>query len=293
MQGAICTSSMRFKHIEPHRTFSNYILTELARYIDFFHTGLGWFDWTEPFLTTALQGIQGVQGAICTSSMRFKHIEPHRTFSKYILTELARYIEFFYTSSGWFDWTKPSLTTYLRGIQGVQGAICASWMRLKHIEPYQTFLNYTLTEIARYLDFFHMSSGWFDCTEPSPTTSLQGIQGVEGAICTSLGRFKHIEPHRSFSNFILTEIARYIDFFHTSSGWLDWTKPSLTTSLQGIQGVQGAICTSWMRFKHIEPHRTFLNYTLTEIARYLDFFHMSSGWFDCTEPSPTTSLQGI
>ena len=33
--GAICTSSMRFKHIEPHRTFSNYILTEIARYIDF------------------------------------------------------------------------------------------------------------------------------------------------------------------------------------------------------------------------------------------------------------------
>ena len=30
-------------------------------------------------------------------------------------------------------------------------------------------------------EFFHMSSGWFDCTEPSLTTSLQGKQGVQGA----------------------------------------------------------------------------------------------------------------
>ena len=184
-----------------------------------------------------------------------------RTFCNYILTEIARFREFFYTSSGWFDWTKPSLTTSLQGLQGVQGALCTSWMRFKHIEPHRTFSNYTLTEIARYLDFFHMSSGWFDCTEPSPTTSLQGIQGVQGAISTGSGRFKHLEPHRTFSNYIFTEIARYIEFFYTSVGWFDWTEPSLTTALQGIQGVQGAICTSWMRFKHIEPHRTFSNDT--------------------------------
>ena len=190
----------------------------------------------------------------------------------------------------------PSLTTSLQGIQGVQGAICTSWMRFKHIEPHRTFSNYILTEIARYLDFFHLSSGWFDCTEPSPTTSLQGIQGVQGAKCTGSGRFKHIEPHRTFSNFILTEIAWYIDVFHTSSGWFDCTEPSPTTSLQGIQGVQGAICTGSGRFKHIEPHRTFSNYILTEIARYIEFFYTSSGWFDWTkpsllEPSRTTSVQ--
>ena len=115
----------------------------------------------------------------------------HRTFSNYIFTEIARYIEFLYTSAGWFDWTKPSLTTSLQGIQG------AIWMRFKHIEPHRTFSNYTL---ARNLDFFHMSSGWFHCTEPSPATSLQGIQGVQGAICTDSGRFKHIEPHRTSSS---------------------------------------------------------------------------------------------
>ena len=171
-EGAICTRWMRFKHIEPHRTFSNYILTEIARYIEFFYTSAGWFDWTEPSLTASLQGMEGVQGAICTSWMRFKHIEPHRTLSNYILAEIARFIEFFYTSSGWFDWTEPSLTASLQGMEGVQGAICTSWMRFKHIEPHRTFSNCILTEIARYIDFFHSSSGWFDCTEPSQTTCL-------------------------------------------------------------------------------------------------------------------------
>ena len=137
-RSAICTSSMRFKHIEPHRTFSNCILTELARYLDFFYTGSGWFDWPEPSLTTSLQGIEGVQGAICTSWMRFKHSEPHRTFSNCSLTERAMYIGFFYTSSGWFDWTEPSLTTALQGIEGVQGALCTSWRRFKHSEPFRT-----------------------------------------------------------------------------------------------------------------------------------------------------------
>ena len=102
----------RFK-VEAHRTSSN--LLHLQPHRDSkvsrgFFTRLGWFDWTEPSLPTALQGI-GVQGAICTGSGRLKHIEPHRTFSNYILTEIARYLEFFYMRSGWFDWTEPSPST--------------------------------------------------------------------------------------------------------------------------------------------------------------------------------------
>ena len=45
-------------------------------------------------------------------------------------------------------------------------------------------------------------------------------------------------------------------------------------------------------FECIEPPRTFLNYIITERARCIEFFHMSSGWFDCTEHSLTTSLDG-
>ena len=61
-----------------------------------------------------------------------------------------------------------------------------------------------------------------------------------GCLCTSLGWFKRIEPPRTFSNHIIAEIARCVEFFYMSSGWFDCTEPSLTTSLQGKQGLQGA-----------------------------------------------------
>ena len=163
-------------------------------------------------------------------------VQAHRTFSNCILTEIARYIDFFYSSSGWFDCTEHRTSSNPLELHSHRDS---------------------------KVEFFYTSSGWFDWTEPSLPASLQGI---EGALGTSWLRFKHIEPHRTFSNCILTERARYIDFFYTSSGWFDWPEPFLPTSLQGIEGVQGAPCTSWMRFKHsvqrtssnlikLQPHR--------------------------------------
>ena len=61
-----------------------------------------------------------------------------------------------------------------------------------------------------------------------------------GCLCTSSGWFKHIEPRRTFPNHIIKEIARCVEFCHMSSGWFDNTEHSLSTSLQGKQGVQGA-----------------------------------------------------
>ena len=61
-----------------------------------------------------------------------------------------------------------------------------------------------------------------------------------GCLCTISVWFKHIEPPRTFSNHIITEIARCVEFCDVSSGWFDSTEPSLSTSLQGKQGVQGA-----------------------------------------------------
>ena len=49
--------------IEPHRTYTNHTITELARCV----------------------------GCFCTSSGLFKHSEPHRTYTKHTSTELARY----------------------------------------------------------------------------------------------------------------------------------------------------------------------------------------------------------
>ena len=61
-----------------------------------------------------------------------------------------------------------------------------------------------------------------------------------GCLCTSSGWLKRIEPPRTFLNHIIAEIARCVEFFDMRSGWFDCTEPSLTTSLQGNQGVQGA-----------------------------------------------------
>ena len=99
-------------------------------------------------------------------------------------------------------------------------------------------------------------SGWFDCTEPSLTTSLHGKQGVQGAfalvqggssasnlleplhrrdtkVCKVLSHeFGVIRLYRTFSNHIIAEIARCVEFLHLSSGW--------SSSLQGKEGVQSA-----------------------------------------------------
>ena len=84
----------------------------------------------------------------------------------------------------WFDSTEPSLTTSSQKKQGVQGArtlVQANRTSSNLLEPHHD------TEIAGRVEFFHMSSGWFDCTEPSLTTSLQGKQGVQGARALGLG----------------------------------------------------------------------------------------------------------
>ena len=92
--GCLCTCSGWFKHIEPPRTFSNHIITKIARCVEFCHMSSGWFDCTEPSLSTSLQGKQSMQGS-CTSS---GCIEPRRTFSNHIITEIVRCVEFCHMS---------------------------------------------------------------------------------------------------------------------------------------------------------------------------------------------------
>ena len=50
-----------------------------------------------------------------------------------------------------------------------------------------------------------MSSGRFECTEPSLSTALQGKQGVPGA-------YALVQGGSSTSNHFLTEIARCGEF---------------------------------------------------------------------------------
>ena len=87
------------------------------------------------------------------------------------------------------------------------------------------------------------------------TYIVAGETRCAGCLCTSSGWFKHIEPPRTFSNHIITEIAR-------SSGWFDCTEPSLSTSLQGEQGVQGAYALVRVGSNLVEPSQTTSFHTL-------------------------------
>ena len=84
-------------------------------------------------------------------------------------------------SLGWFDCTKSSLPTSLQGKQSVQVAYALVRGGLKHIEPHRTYSNKNIAEITRCGEACHMSSVWFDCTESSLSSSLQGKQSVQGA----------------------------------------------------------------------------------------------------------------
>ena len=150
------------------------------------------------------------------------------------------------------------------------GCLCNRSERFKLIEPHRTYSNHNSTEIARCGEGCHWSSGWFDSTEPSLSTSLQGKQGVQGAYALSSGWFKHIEP------------LHYRD----SKMWRVLThefgvvRPYRNVSINSVKGetrCAGCLCTSSGWFKHIEPHRTYTNHTITEIARCVEVSQNSSG----------------
>ena len=136
-----------------------------------------------------------------------------------------------------------------------------------------------------------MSSGWFDCTEPSLSASLQGKQGVQGAY----GLVRVVQAHRTSSNLLESHHNRVSKVCRVLSHEFGVVRLHRTFSIHIVTGetrCAGCLCTSSGWFKHIEPPRTFSNHIITEIARCVEFCHMSSGWFDCTEPSLSTSLQG-
>ena len=165
-------------------------------------------------------------------------IESPRTFSNHIITKIARYVAFCHMSSGWFDCTEPSLSTSLKWKQGVQGAY---GLVSNLLEPH----HYSDSKVFRVL------SHEFGVVRPYRTFSIYIATGETrsaGCLCSSSGWFKHIEPRRTLSNYIITEVERFVEF-----------------------------CTCSGLFTSIEPPRTFSNHIITEIARCLEFCHMSSG----------------
>ena len=160
-----------------------------------------------------------------------------------------------------------------------------------HRTSIEHFSNHIITEIVRCVEFCHMSSGWFDCTEPSLSTSLQGQQGMQGVVHL----FGVVQAHRTSSNLPKQHHNKDSKVSRVFSHEFGVVRLYRTFSIYIVTGetrCAGCLCTSSGCFKHIEPHRIFSNHIITEIVRCVEFCHMSSGWCDCTEPSLSTSLQG-
>ena len=79
--------------------------------------------------------------------------------------------------SRWFDYTEPFRITSSQGDQGVYGTytlVLGGSSAANFLEPSRT----TSMQKTMCVEVYHMSSGWFDYTEPFRTTSSQGDQGV-------------------------------------------------------------------------------------------------------------------
>ena len=142
----------------------------------------------------------------------------------------------------------------------MQWVTCTSLMWFKHSKPHRSFSNYILTKIARYRDLFHMTSGCFDCTEPSTTTSHQRNQLVHKASCIpSISHIK-LHPHRD------RKLQRLLSL-KIGVVRIDWTFSNYTS--QEREGVQGARYTGSVMFKNIEPHRTLSHCRDSKMYRLL------------------------
>ena len=74
-----------------------------------------------------------------------------------------------------------------------------------------------------------MRSEWFNYTELSLTTAVQGKRGEQGAVRGGSRASNLLEPSRTTSS---QELASCVKFFYMSLGLFDYTELSLTTSLQ-------------------------------------------------------------
>ena len=179
----LCTSFWSFKQIEPHRIFSNHIITEIARCVEFCHMSSGWLDCTEPSLSTSLHGQQGMQGVVHL----FGVVQAHRTSSNLLEPYHYKDSKVYRVLSHQFGMVRLYRTFSIYIVAGetrCAGCLCTSSGWFKHIEPH----HYRDSKVFRVL------SHEFGVVRPYRTVSVW----CTGCLCTSSGCFKHIEPRRTF-----------------------------------------------------------------------------------------------
>ena len=86
------------------------------------------------------------------------------------------------------------LCTVLRTLSDLGGGVNGHRVNLRDKCGVCDNANHIITEIARCLEFCHMSSGWFDCTEPSLSTGKQGVQGAYALVRGGSSTSNLVEP---------------------------------------------------------------------------------------------------
>ena len=182
----VCRVLHLFWVVHVHRTSSNLLEPHHYRDSKVFRVLSHEFGVVRPYRTFSIYIVRGearCAGCLCTSSGWFKHIEPRRTFLNHIITEIARCVAFCHMSSGWFDHTEPSLSTSLKGKQGVQGVygpVFGGSSTSNLLEPYQ----YSDSKVFRVL------SHEFGVVRLHRTFSIYIVTGearCAGCLCTSSG----------------------------------------------------------------------------------------------------------
>ena len=205
-------------------------------------------DWTEPSLTAALQGREGLQGANCTSWMRFKHSEPHRTFSTHRDSKVSRLLSLEFGVVRLYR----TFSNYISS--GETRCAGCTMHRFGEVQAQRTSSNLLDLHPHRDSKVSRLLSQEFGVVRLDRTFSdcfFTGDRRSEGAICTSWMRFKHSEPHRTFSNASLKQfivpvcLCKTFEQLFCAVCMVDgsrgakkqWYKDALQTSLTGKAGV--------------------------------------------------------
>ena len=204
--------SHEFGVVRLYRTFSISIVTEIERCAVCLCTCSGCTGVQLAILSNLFEPHHYRDGKVCrVLSHEFGVVRLYRTFSIYIVTGATRYAGCCALVRGASNFSNHIITKiavrggstvpnllYLRRYRGNNVCrvmcTCSGWF--KRIEPPRTFANHIITKTARCVEFCHMSSGWFDCTEPSLSSSLQGQQGMQGVVHL----FGVVQAHQTSSN---------------------------------------------------------------------------------------------
>ena len=132
-------------------------------------------------------------------SPAFGVVQLYRTFSNHFLAELTRCVEVFHKRSGWcFETQQRRASKVLLPLYRGSKVSCVTRSRwFKHIEPPRTSSNLLEPQHSRDSKVLSQEWEWFNCTEPSLATALQGKQGVQGAYALGSSASNLLKPSRT------------------------------------------------------------------------------------------------